>query len=137
MARSRSLTKDEAVLLLGLMIADSDGERLAVEVDAALTRMEGRRARIDSSSRAYVEGLAAAARGGGKADILAWVAQTLQPGERLWAMQVAVAVACADGNLDAAELDGITEIAEALGVLRSDAVRLVVGSGPPRKLAAR
>lgn len=120
------LLRDEAFLLVGLLVADADGRRLPVEVDALLDALERRHARVDERGRLLAQVLAAQVRERGLASLLGQVKRALpSPGDRHWAFGLAVEVAFADRSLHAGEVEGIADLGHALG-LTEDQVEVLV-----------
>jgi uncharacterized tellurite resistance protein B-like protein len=111
------LTRDEALLLVGLLVADADGRRLPVEIDTLLDALESRSSRVDERSRRLVQKLAAAVRERGLSSLLGEVSRGLpSPADRRWAFGLSVEVAYADRILHPSEADHIADLGDALGL---------------------
>jgi len=111
------LTRDEAFLLVGLLVADADGRRLPVEVETLLDRLEKRNATVEERSRRFVQSLAMRVRERGLAALLGEISRGLpQDGDRRWAFGLAVEVAFADRVLHPSEVEHIADLGDALGL---------------------
>lgn len=120
------LVRDEALLLVGLLVADADGKRLPVEVEALLDALERRHARVDERGRHLVQVLAAQVRDRGLPSLLAQVQRSLPTDEdRRWAFGLAIEVAYSDGSLHLHEAEDIADLGHALGLARDDVQVLV------------
>jgi uncharacterized tellurite resistance protein B-like protein len=114
---SGHLRRDEAFLLVGLLVADADGKRLPVEVETLLDALERRHSAVDDRSRRLVQRLAVQVRERGLGSLLGEVSRGLpRRDDRRWAFGLAVEVAYADRELHAREVDHIAELGEALGL---------------------
>lgn len=123
---SGRLTRDEAFLLVGLLVADADGRRLPVEVQAILDALEGRHARVDEPARLAVQETAESVRRRGLDALLQEVVRGLpSPADRRWAFGLAVEVAFADRFLHPSEVDHIADLGDALGLDEHEVFTLV------------
>ena len=114
---SGHLRRDEALLLVGLLVADADGKRLAVEVDTLLDALERRHSAVDDRSRRLVQRLAVQVRERGLNSLIGEVSRGLpRRDDRRWAFGLAVEVAYADRELHPREVDHIAELGQALGL---------------------
>jgi tellurite resistance protein len=114
---SGHLRRDEAFLLVGLLVADADGKRLPVEVDTLLDALERRHSAVDDRSRRLVQRLAVQVRERGLGSLLGEVSRGLPRREdRRWAFGLAVEVAYADRELHPQEIDHIADLGAALGL---------------------
>jgi tellurite resistance protein len=123
---SGGLTRDEAFLLVGLLVADADGRRLPVEVSTILDALAGRGADVGEASRAFVQRKADDIRSRGLLALLDEVARGLpDPADRRWAFGLAVEVAFADRFLHPSEVDHIADLGDALGLDEHEVFSLV------------
>lgn len=112
---ARHLSRDEAFMLVGLLVADADGKRLTVEVDTLFDALEKHSSRVGEPSRRLVQKLAAQVRERGLASLIGEVSRGLpRPVDRSWAFGLAVEVAYADRELHPREIDHIAELGTAL-----------------------
>ena len=120
------LTRDEAFLLVGLLVADADGRRLQVEVDTILDALQGRSSKVDERSRCAVQAMAQSVRERGLGALLGEVSRGLpSPADRRWAFGLAVEVAFADRFLHPSEVDHIADLGDALGLDEHEVLSLV------------
>lgn len=120
------LTRDESFLLVGLLVADADGRRLPVEVQAILDALQARHLEVDAYSRASVQEKAASVRSHGLDALLREVSRGLpEAADRRWAFGLAVEVAFADRFLHPSEVDHIAELGDALGLDEHEVFSLV------------
>lgn len=119
--REGHLTRDEAFLLVGLLVADADGKRLPVEVETLLDALESRNSRVGEASRRHVQKMAASIRHRGLPALIGEVSRGL-PGtaDRHWAFGLAVEVAYSDRDLHPAEMDHIADLGDALHLSEDD-----------------
>lgn len=111
------LKRDEALLLVGLLVADADGKRLPVEVETLLDALERRSSSVDERARRLVQRLAVQVRERGLGSLLGEVSRGLpRRDDRRWAFGLAVEVAYADRELHPSEVDHIALLGEALGL---------------------
>lgn len=115
------LGRDEALLLVGLLVADADGKRLPVEVDTLLDALESRHAKVGDQGRKRVQRLAGSIRERGLPALLGEVSRGLPAeADRLWAFGLAVEVAYADRELHPREMDHIADLGDALRLAEDD-----------------
>ena len=115
------LTRDEAFLLVGLLVADADGKRLPIEVDTLLDALEKRNSRVGDPARRHVQKLAGSIRQRGLAALIGEVSRGLpKPADRHWAFGLAVEVAFSDRHLHPAEVDHIADLGDALNLSEDD-----------------
>lgn len=115
------LTRDEAFLLVGLMVADADGKRLPVEVETLMDALERHSARVDDRSRRIVQRLAMDVRERGLPSLIGEVSRGLpRPEDRRWAFGLSVEVAYADRELHPLEIDHIADLGGALHLGEDD-----------------
>lgn len=120
------LTRDEAFLLVGLLVADADGRRLPVELDTILDALQSHSSDVSEGSRARVQAMAHAVRERGLLALLQEVARGLpSPADRRWAFGLAVEVAFADRFLHPSEVDHIADLGDALGLDEHEVFSLV------------
>jgi tellurite resistance protein len=123
---SGHLTRDEAFLLVGLLVADADGRRLPVEVQTILDALQTRHVRADDFARVVVQEKAARVRAHGLDALLREVTGGLpSPSDRRWAFGLAVEVAFADRFLHPSEVDHIADLGDALGLDEHEVFSLV------------
>jgi tellurite resistance protein len=121
-----AVTRDEAFLLVGLLVADADGRRLPVEVETILDALESRSSRVDEASRRRVQRLAESVRRRGLQVLLREVVRGLPtPADRRWAFGLSVEVAFADRFLHPSEVDHIADLGDALGLDEHEVLSLV------------
>ena len=120
------LKRDEAFLLVGLLVADADGKRLPVEIETLLDALERHASSVDDRARRLVQRLAVQVRERGLGSLLGEVSRGL-PGaaERAWAFGLAVEIAYADRELHPSEVDHIARLAEALGLAGDETFTVV------------
>jgi uncharacterized tellurite resistance protein B-like protein len=119
--RQGRLTRDEAFLLVGLLVADADGKRLPIEVDTLLDALERRNAAVDASARRLVQAMAGDVRRRGLPALIGEVSRGLpKPADRHWAFGLAVEVAYADRQLHSTEVDHIADLGQALHLSDDD-----------------
>lgn len=125
MPAARHLSRDEAFLLVGLLVADADGKRLPVEVETLFDALERHSSRVDEPSRRLVQKLAAQVRERGLASLIGEVSRGL-PGaqDRGWAFGLAVEVAYADRELHPREIEHIADLGQALQLPDEDVLAL-------------
>ena len=121
MPAARHLSRDEAFLLVGLLVADADGKRLPVEVETLFDALERHSSRVEEPSRRLVQKLAAQVRERGLTSLIGEVSRGLpRVVDRSWAFGLAVEVAYADRELDPREAEHIAELGEALQLPEDD-----------------
>ena len=121
MPAARHLSRDEAFLLVGLLVADADGKRLPVEVETLFDALERHSSRVEEPSRRLVQKLAAQVRERGLASLIGEVSRGLpKPADRHWAFGLAVEVAFSDRHLHPAEADHIADLGDALNLSEDD-----------------
>ena len=126
MPDSALLTRDEAFLLVGLLVADADGRRLPIELDTILDALEGHASHVPDSARARVQELARSVRERGLLALLEQVSRGLpSPADRRWAFGLAVEVAFADRFLHPSEVDHIADLGDALDLDEHEVFSLV------------
>ncbi|MFA5944395.1 MAG: TerB family tellurite resistance protein [Candidatus Thermoplasmatota archaeon] len=119
------LQRDEAFLLVGLLVADADGKRLPVEIETLLDALERRASSVDDRARRLVQRLAVQVRERGLGSLLGVVSRGLPGAEdRAWAFGLAVEVAYADHELHSTEVEHIARLGEALGLTGDEAFAL-------------
>lgn len=119
------LTRDEAFLLVGLLVADADGRRLPIEVETLLDRLQKRNAQVEERSRRLVQSMAASVRERGLAALLGEITRALpRPEDRRWAFGLAVEVAYADRVLHPSEVEHIADLGDAIGLDENDVLTL-------------
>ncbi|HUR24429.1 MAG TPA: TerB family tellurite resistance protein [Candidatus Thermoplasmatota archaeon] len=115
MPAARHLTRDEAFLLVGLLVADADGKRLPVEVETLLDALERHNSRVEEPSRRLVQKLAGQVRERGLPSLIGEVSRGLPLVEdRSWAFGLAIEVAYADRELHPKEIDHMADLGNAL-----------------------
>ncbi|HJQ92753.1 MAG TPA: TerB family tellurite resistance protein, partial [Candidatus Thermoplasmatota archaeon] len=137
---SRHLSRDEAFLLVGLLVADADGKRLPVEVDTLFDALERHSSRVEEPSRRLVQKLAAQVRERGLASLIGEVSRGLpRRADRSWAFGLAVEVAYADRELHPREMEHIADLGGALQLPDEDLLPLTKrpGFGPRAGAIAR
>lgn len=121
----RHLGRDEAFLLVGLLVADADGKRLPVEVDTLLDALEARNSAVGEPARRLVQKMAASIRERGLGSLIGEVSRGLpRSTDRDWAFGLAVEVAFADRHLDPREVDQIAELGAAMHIGEDDVMAL-------------
>ncbi len=119
------LTRDEAVVLLGVLVADADGKRSPPESEALKRRLQVARSLLHPDSLATVEAWNREARTAGAAPVLQSLGYALtEAADRLWALKTAVWIAYADHVLRDEEAEQIAAVARTLGVPPRDVERL-------------
>lgn len=119
--REGHLTRDEAFLLVGLLVADADGRRLPVEVDTLLDSLEKKNAHVGEPARRHIQKLAATIRTRGLAALIGEVSRGLpKPADRHWAFGLAVEIAFSDKLLHPSEVDQIADLGDALQLSEDD-----------------
>ena len=119
--RAGHLTRDEAFLLVGLLVADADGKRLPIEVDTLLDALEKHNSRVGEPSRRLVQKMAASIRHRGLPALIGEVSRGLpKPADRHWAFGLAVEVAYSDRDLHPSEVDHIADLGDALNLGEDD-----------------